>query len=252
MAAEKADGQTAYNLIKRGVTADELIENNYTVADLASARVPPEEIARVAGQHKDTITLEVLSAVSGIDAGILKDNGYSALDLMKVGYTEEDLLDAEFRQSSVDQAVKTMDRIASDATAAAAPSQTAGGSNTTMLVVIVVAVVVILVVVVGAAFYVKKNAGGSGGGQAAAFENPMYDQDLGGGGGAMYSGGGQSGYMDVAPQQGRGGGSGSGGQSGYMDVNPAQSGGTSAAYMDVAPTAAANDGVGSDSDDEEV
>lgn len=210
-------------MIKRGIDPNELIENNYTVADLASARVAPEEIAAIAKQHQDTITLEQLSEVSGITAEILRDNGYAALDLMKVGFSEDDLVDGGFSHSSVDRAAKTMEKTANKLAAA---STTPVNDSSTTLIVVAIAAVILILVVVGALVYVKKNGGGARSGNAgtASFENPMYDSAM------QHS----AGYMDVPGQHQQGGGS-----SGYMDV-PANSPSDSSGYMDVNASVNAN------------
>ena len=137
---------------------------------------------------------------------------------------------------------------ASSAAAAAAAAATKQTTNTT---VVVVAVLIVLVVAVAAVVVLKKNGAPeqSGGvdGEHVSFENPLYAADNATDSYANGddTGGGASGYMDVAVTNTAG--------SGYMDVAPnaTPAGGTASGYMDVTPTAASIDPDGF-TDDEEV
>jgi len=259
-----------------GADPIKMVESNYTAVELAEAGMSAEDIAAAADAAGSGSTLEVsdLKLVEDMTAEILKENGFSANELMLGGFVAADLEDAGFSASAIKVAQSKYNR--------ANPTNpaTSAGTNQTL---IIVAAVLILFVVLGAAVYIRRAKGaqqGSGDESPIAFENPMYADGYNGGqqpqGSAGYMdvpagvGGGfsmQSGYMDVAPTSGGGASAaymdvaptenfdGSSMQSGYMDVAPTSGGGASAAYMDVAPTENFDGGFGGDgfdSDDEEV
>lgn len=254
----REDGGTAAELLKMGADPIKMVESNYTAVELAEAGMSAEDIAAAADAAGSGSTLEVsdLKLVEDMTAEILKENGFSANELMLGGFVAADLEDAGFSASAIKVAQSKYNR--------ANPTNpaTSAGTNQTL---IIVAAVLILFVVLGAAVYIRRAKGaqqGSGDESPIAFENPMYADGYNGGqqpqGSAGYmdvpagvGSSSSSGYMDVPA----GGGGGSSTQSGYMDVAPTSGGGASAAYMDVAPTENFDGGFGGDgfdSDDEEV
>lgn len=237
----REDGGTAAELLKMGADPIKMVESNYTAVELAEAGMSAEDIAAAADAAGSGSTLEVsdLKLVEDMTAEILKENGFSANELMLGGFVAADLEDAGFSASAIKVAQSKYNR--------ANPTNpaTSAGTNQTL---IIVAAVLILFVVLGAAVYIRRAKGaqqGSGDEGPIAFENPMYAGGFNGGQQPQ----GSAGYMDVPA------GGGLQTQSGYMDVAPTNGGGASAAYMDVAPTEQLDDGLGGDgfeSDDEEV
>ena len=237
----RADGGTAAELLAMGADPIKMVEGNYTAVELAEAGMSAEEIAAASGNLLDVSDLKLVG--DEMTAEILKENGFSANDLMLGGFVATDLEDAGFSSSAIRIAQSKYDR--------ANPASSAPSSAGTNQTVIIVAAVLILFAVLGAAMYVRRARAGqqnSGDGALAAFENPMYGDGTFDGGQHPH---GSAGYMDVPAGGGSSGG-------GYMDVAAGGAGGGSSmqsGYMNGAPTESFDggfEGGGFESDDEEV
>lgn len=237
----RADGGTAAELLAMGADPIKMVEGNYTAVELAEAGMSAEEIAAASGNLLDVSDLKLVG--DEMTAEILKENGFSANDLMLGGFVATDLEDAGFSSSAIRIAQSKYDR--------ANPASSAPSSAGTNQTVIIVAAVLILFAVLGAAMYVRRARAGqqnSGDGAPAAFENPMYGDGTFDGGQHPH---GSAGYMDVPAGGGSSGG-------GYMDVAAGGAGGGSSmqsGYMNGAPTESFDggfEGGGFESDDEEV
>jgi len=211
-----------YELISY-VPLESLIAAGYTPAELSDHDVQAQDLARVT-VSLDSFELADLKDVRDVDAGVLRDFGWQAADLMKAGFTSYDLLDAGYSSRQVTSAE------ASSAAAAASANGPGSGDGSTGTVA---AVVVVLLLVVGAAVWFIVKRGSSTNETVPSFENPMYDTSgpvrgasmrglgLGGGTGAA---GQESSYMDVNPLYNSAGGddAGTNNTTGYMDVPPNQ------------------------------